>query len=331
MDKEPIVFSYLEDKTGEKLDKMYGFKPSFLKVQPSCCLLPPQFVFNAQKIRNVKVYEDDIWMVSFPRTGSHWMQEMIWCIGNDFDYAKSRTLHFVERCPLLETSSILIGEQFKTSLAKLGDDPFEYVINKSRPRYIKTHLPWTLLPKELSEKKPKIIYVTRNPKDTCVSYYHYCKTFHNMQGSFDEFAELMLQDNVPMAPFWKHVLPFWKMRDQENVLFLTYKEMKQNQAATIKKTAAFLGKNVTDEQIAKLCEHLTFSKMAANPSVNFEFMLSDENRQEDPNYKFIRKGKIGDWINYMSEDLSQRFDKWTEENLRGTGLQFCTNVVDDEE
>lgn len=69
MDKEPIVFSYLEDKTGKKLDEMYGLTPAFLKVQPSCCLLPPQFVFYAQKIRDLKVYEDDTWMVSFPRTG----------------------------------------------------------------------------------------------------------------------------------------------------------------------------------------------------------------------------------------------------------------------
>lgn len=163
--------------------------------------------------------------------------------------------------------------------------------------------------------------------------------------------------SVPMAPFWKHILPFWKMRDQENILFLTYEEMKrvrwkvylyhgrftidifcwnvyctlQDQAAAIKKTATFLGKNVTDEQIVKLCEHLKFSKMAANPSVNMENMLSDRSRQEDPNYKFIRKGKIGDWMNYMSKDLSQRFDKWTEENLRGTDLQFRTDVVDDEE
>ncbi|XP_014486777.1 PREDICTED: sulfotransferase family cytosolic 1B member 1-like [Dinoponera quadriceps] len=329
MDKEPIVFSYLENETKEKLDEMYGVNPAFLRVQPSRCLLPPQFVFYAQKIRDLKVYEDDVWMVSFPRTGSHWMQEMVWCIGNEFDYEKSRT-HFLERCPLLESSAIWIGEQFKIPLTKLGD-PLEYVAKMPRPRYIKTHLPWALLPQELSEKKPKIIYGARNPKDTCVSFYHYCRTFHNMQGSFDEFAELMLRDNIPMAPFWKHVLPFWKMRDQENILFLMYEKMKRDQAGAIKKTATFLGKNVTDEQIVELCEHLKFSKMATNPSVNLEKLLSDEARQEDPNYKFIRKGKVGDWINYMSKDLSQRFDEWTEEHLRGTGLQFHTDLVGDEE
>lgn len=105
----------------------------------------------------------------------------------------------------------------------------------------------------------------------------------------------------------------------------------QDQAAAIKKTAAFLGKNVTDEQLVELCEHLKFSKMAANPSVNMEKLLSEETQREDPNYKFIRKGKVGDWINYMSKDLSQRFDEWTEKHLRGTGLQFRTDAVGDEE
>lgn len=40
----------------------------------------------------------------------------------------------------------------------------------------------------------QVVYVARNPKDMCVSYYHHCRHVYNMKGSFEEFAELFLQD-----------------------------------------------------------------------------------------------------------------------------------------
>lgn len=93
----------------------------------------------------------------------------------------------------------------------------------------------------------------------------------------------------------------------------------------IKRTAKFLGKSITEEQIAGLCEHLKFSNMAANPAVNLEHLLPRENVPE--NERFIRKGKVGDWRNYMSEELSQRFDEVTEKYMRGSGLRFETEVT----
>lgn len=131
VDKKPITFTTVEGDAGAKLDKIFQVKSSFLRVQPSDCLLPPHFVFYGSRIRDMEVYEDDVWMVSYPRTGeyichlirfiqgypsnmysnifllywriagSHWAQEMVWCIGNDFDYENAQTLLIV-RNPLLE-------------------------------------------------------------------------------------------------------------------------------------------------------------------------------------------------------------------------------------
>ncbi|XP_020281656.1 sulfotransferase family cytosolic 1B member 1 [Pseudomyrmex gracilis] len=333
MAKESIVFSTLDDEIGQKLDKMFAAKPSFLRVSPGRCLLPPTFVFCAQKIRDFTVYEDDVWVISYPRTGSHLASEMIWCIGNDFNYESARNALFIMRCPLLEGSALMINGDYDEWFAKLGDS-VENISKMPRPRYIKSHLPLDLLPRQLKEKKPKIIYNTRNPKDTCVSFYHYCQAFHaarGFKGSFNDFAELMLQDGVPMSPFWGSVLPFWTIsQNQENVLFMTYEEMKKDQVSVIKKVAKFLDKTVTDEQIVGLREHLKFSKMVANPSVNLELVLRNINPEENhTDLKFIRKGKVGDWTNYMSKDLAQRFDEWTQKHVNGTGLKFNTDILDE--
>lgn len=72
----------------------------------------------------------------------------------------------------------------------------KYIDSLPSPRFIKTHLPFHLLPRQLREgkKKNKIIYVTRNPKDVCVSYYHHYKLLEAYQGSFENFCKLFLND-----------------------------------------------------------------------------------------------------------------------------------------
>ena len=58
-------------------------------------------------------------------------------------------------------------------------DSINFVKNlpKDKPRLIKTHFSYEMLPKQTKTKKTKIIYVTRNPRDAVVSYYSHWKLF----------------------------------------------------------------------------------------------------------------------------------------------------------
>lgn len=229
----------------------------------------------------------------------------------------------------------------------------ETVRDMPRPRFTRSHLPWDLLPKDLEESKAKvnitlpsseypykcmcklsfqIIYTSRNPKDLCVSFYHYCKLMHGLQGTFEDFLQLFIDELTPIGSYWKHVLPFWKRSNDANILFLKYEDMKRDLPATIRKCAEFLhiDYDLTEENMKRICEHLQFDKMQANPAVNLDPILncSDSNgntsveKRCDVTTKFIRKGQIGDWKNYIPDEMSERFDIWIDQNLKDSGLTF---------
>lgn len=149
--------------------------------------------------------------------------------------------------------------------------------------------------------------------------------FHRFDISFEEFAELFLNDSVPLAPVWSHYLKFWEKRDEPNILFLKYEDMKRDCKGIVRKIAKFLEKPLTEEQVDSICNFLSFDNMKKNPGCNMAPIL-DSHLGKDffkrSDTTFIRKGEVGDWKNHMTPELSKRFDDWMEENTRGTGLNF---------
>ena len=61
----------------------------------------------------------------------------------------------------------------------------------------------------------KIIYVTRNPRDACVSYHNHWKILEGYHGGFEAFSEAFIGDIAGYySPFIHHVLGI-KINDNE--------------------------------------------------------------------------------------------------------------------
>ena len=117
----------------------------------------------------------------------------------------------------------------------------------------------------------QIIYVARNPRDTCISFYNFIKVAEGYKGSLADFTDAFLNDITGYySPFIHHVLTYWKvLESQKNVLFLTYEEMKMDLEAVVRKMAKFLDKPLP-ENMESFLDHLSFDKMKSNKAVNKE-------------------------------------------------------------
>ncbi|XP_035679947.1 sulfotransferase family cytosolic 1B member 1-like [Branchiostoma floridae] len=78
--------------------------------------------------------------------------------------------------------------------------------------------------------------------------------------------------------------------------------------AEVKKLCSFLEKPLSDEEVQTVVAATQFDSM--------------KNTLGEKGQVFTRKGVIGDWKNYFSDDQSRAYDEQYRERLANTGLEF---------
>ncbi|XP_011883396.1 PREDICTED: sulfotransferase 4A1-like isoform X2 [Vollenhovia emeryi] len=324
MSLKNLKVEYIEDELAVELLKRYPlYKRGFVKVGQKQWFVSYKFFEEGDNIYDFKVRPDDTWIVTHSRSGTTVTQELVWLVANDMNFEEAYRRHLVERFPLIELGAMIEDHMApknlpdRTNTKKYNEKySVEFVQNQPSPRFIKSHLPLELLPTVVNSTC-KIIYVARNPRDVVVSWYIFHKTMDWYQGSFAQFCNNFINNQTLSSPYWEHVKEAWAMRHRANMMFLFYEDLVKDLPKNIRKIAAFFGKNYSDEQMAKLAEHLKIENFRKNRMVN----------QPSPNDTikselFVRQGKIGGWKDMFTPEIEEKFSKWIADNLKDTDLTF---------
>ena len=192
----------------------------------------------------------DVVITPYGKCGTTWLQQIFHTLRTrgDFDFDDiSRVV------PWIETSKI-VGLDIEAP-------------QRAEPRGFKSHLGYDQVP-----KGARYIVSFRDPRDACVSFYHFMEGWFFEPGavSLEEFAAMYVGRVGLETDYWRHLLGWWNECDNPNVLIFTYEQMNADPEGTIRKVAAFSGIPLDDELLALTLERSSF-----------DFMLKHKDRFDD--------------------------------------------------
>jgi len=274
-------------------------------------------VSNLKGVQEYQPVDGDIFVVTYPKCGTTWIQEVCYLIFNDGEAPKSHLERLVNT-PFLELFGV------------------ECIAGMKKPGAIKSHLPFNRIP---YSDKAKYVCVIRNPKDCVVSFfYHTSQTYPGYmftEGTFEQFFELFINGKTDFGDYFEHVASWLKQRGKENIYFIYFEDVKRKPKEEILKLGKFLDDAVYEKLSNGLIDKVIEASSIKNMKEaykNFEFDVTDpsitggirnfieanilEQGQTTVSFEgHVRKGNVNDWRVHLTPEMNARMEKRIRDEL----------------
>ncbi len=226
--------------------------------------------------RNLKVWPDDVFILSFPKSGNTW------------------TRFLIANLVYPETPADF------SSINRLTPDP-EALSKRAmermpRPRIIKSH-------QYFDPRYKRVIYVVRDPRDVALSQFH----FHRKRGLIEDayppekfVARFVAGETSPYGSWGENVASWLATRQNSpGFLLLRYEDMLDDATRELKKVAAFLEIPPDAERIANAVRRSAADEMRKLEKSQAHLWSSIKSTRQD--VPFVRSAQAGGWRTGLPE------------------------------
>lgn len=229
---------------------------------------------------------DDVFVVTYPKCGTTWMTQICHVLRTRADPALNTFGEITEVVPW-DVLAKDCGQDLNAD-------------HVASPRVFKSHEAVGTI-----AKGAKYIYVARDPSDAFYSFYKFLPPYMGLQDgdiTMEDFSQAIFANVSHSGQIWHHYLGWWERRNDPNVLWVFFEDLKTDFDAQVRRVAAFMNIDLDDLLFAKVREMASFDYMQRHGSQfddHFVFDATKAAMGRDENAKFtvgkVRKGggKVG--------------------------------------
>jgi hypothetical protein len=233
--------------------------------------------------RTLQIFPDDVFLVSFPKSGNTWTRFLIANLAHPETPATFGNIHELVPDP-------------EGTPKKLFD-------SMARPRIIKSH-------ECFDPRYPRAMYIVRDPRDVALSQYHYHRKCRKIEDDYpiEKFVDRFLAGQTCPHGSWGENVSTWLVtrRNDPRFLLQRYEVITANTPRELSKIAAFVGINATPERIQQAVERSSAENMRKLEQVQSHLSgLTKASRKDLP---FVRAAGSGGWRTGLPEPLVAKIE-----------------------
>jgi hypothetical protein len=250
--------------------------------------------------RSLTVFPDDVFIVSYPKSGNTWTRFLI---GN--------LLHPESRADF-SNINLIIPDPEALAKRQLGRIP--------RPRFIKSH-------QYFDPRYPKVIYVVRDPRDVALSQYHFHRKRKLLSdgSSLEHFVGCFVAGKTSPYASWGDNVGSWlaTRAGRPSFLLLRYEDMLTNAVTELAKVADFVGIPANAERLEQAVERSSAGEMRKMEKAQAHLWSSTKNTRQD--VPFVREAKSGGWITGLPAASIHEIEKAWATIMRTLGYEVTSD------